>query len=174
MSFLKRIFGNANVNNKDKETYKSNATILDLLNLDLNSVPDKSFIFIRDEKNQDGNTIKIFEKKLDFKEFDIFETVELKLFETGPMNVLFKSSYPDMVSVSSLKKMVDEIYSIYGYDFNKKGAFTSEDKKEYFDEINFGMLFSRDWIEFSKYKYGVAISRNFSEIQLTIWGVGKQ
>lgn len=176
MSIFKRIFGGGNKNetkttNKDKpltqEQLKVKRTIFDFFQLDLINIPDDSFVEADVETNVVGSTVQTFYKTLDYKECDIFDEVQVYVIDGKSKNIILKSFQPESVKMDNLKKLIDELYRIYGNDWDNRGKFINKDIELYRDTV-FYALFGRIWTDNPKYKNEVLIGRDEDEISITI------
>lgn len=177
MSFFKKLFGSGENKETISEQSKPNLssskrTIFDFFQIDLNNVPDESFIAGEVEKNTSGQTVQSFRKSLNYKECELFDTIEVKVIYGATKNVFFKSFNPDKINFDALKNLIDELYLIHGNDGDNKGKFNSKDKADFID-TEFYMLFGRNWTDYPKYKYPVSVSRDKDEVSISIWGIGK-
>jgi hypothetical protein len=177
MSFLKKLFRTTEnetspSNQPTKLTSTPKRTIFDFFQIDIKSIPDDSFIAGEIEENTTGDKVQNFRKSLDYKEFGIFDTIEVKLIGDEDKNVFLKSFNPEIVNFYKLKILIDDLYLIYGNDSSDKGKFTSKDKDDYKDS-EFYMLFGRSWTDYPKYKYPVSVRRDEDEISISIWGIDK-
>ena len=98
--------------------------------------------------------------------------LKIRLIGGTNKNISFKSFDLRSVKMDALKKLIDDLYLIYGNDSSNKGKFTTKDQQE-FNDTDFYLLFGRNWGEYPKYKYPVSIGRDENGIYISIWGVGK-
>lgn len=177
MSFFKKLFGTGDNRETTAEKNQTNSkspkrTIFDFFQIDLKNIPDDSFIAGEIEENTSGQTVETFRKSLNYKEYGLFDTIEVKVIDGTNKNVFLKSFNPDRINFEALKNLIDELYLIHGNDGDNKGKFNSKDKTDYFD-TEFYMLFGRSWMDFPKYKYPVSVSRDDDEVSISIWGIDK-
>ena len=178
MGILNKLFGkNENVasssNNESATGVKLpiiKRSIYDFFTLDLRAMPDESFVEGETVTNSEGEQVQNYRKTLDYKECNIFDTVEIKVVAGKTKNVFFKSFQPEKVNMVDMKKLIDELYLIYGDDSQDKGKFTNKDINDY-NDTQFYMLFGRSWYEFPKYKYPVSVGRDDDEVSISMWGV---
>jgi len=83
--------------------------------------------------------------------------------------VLFKSFEPERVKMNDLKKLIDELYLIYGEDPDFRGKFTNKDIETYQDP-EFNILFGRTWND-EKYEHPIVVGRYDDEVSITMWSV---
>ena len=71
------------------------------------------------------------------------------------------------------KKLVDDLFMVYGPDDKQKGKFNSKDKEDFLSDDFYG-LFGRYWGTEGKIKTPIdlSIDRDVNSITLTIWGIG--
>jgi hypothetical protein len=180
MSFLKKLFGVDSVKPVPTETKNQNIihevkvkrSIFDFFEIDLKNIPDESFIEGEVEINESGQTVQNFRKNLSYKECGIFDTIEVKIIDGTGKNVFFRLFSPDRVKFDNLKKLIDELYLIYGRDSDDKGKFVNQDMVDYKD-TEFFMLFGRSWSDYPKYKYPVRVDRDEDVVSISIWGIDK-
>ncbi|MEO8085373.1 MAG: hypothetical protein ABI763_01060 [Bacteroidota bacterium] len=181
MGFLKTLFGGKEIKSpqpvlKQAMEVQSNTkrTIFEFFQIDLKSIPDDTFIPGSKELNTSGEECQTFRKTLPYKECGIFDTVEVIVIgESKNVNVFFKSFQPSNVKMDIIRKLIDELYLIYGIDSMDKGKFTDEDIENYHSN-DFYMLFGRSWTDYPKHQHPVSIGRDEGDITLSIWGVNKE
>ena len=175
MNFIKKLFGTNSSNSASTQvnaitTTNPERTIFDIFEIDIKNIPDETFVEGETEDNASAQEVQNFRKSLNYKEFGIFDTVEVKVIVGTNKNVFFKSSHPDQVNFNDLKNLIDKLYLIHGNDIDGKGKFTIKDKEDY-NDIEFYMLFGRSWTDFPKYKYPVSVTRDEEYLSIAIWGV---
>jgi len=178
MSFFKKLFGRADKpstrTNEEiiapQEQNKPKRTIFDFFQIDLENIPDETFIKGEVETNSSGDTVQNYRKVLNYKECGIFDTIEIKIIGENGKNVFFKSFQPDSIKKDALRKLIDDLYLIHGNDSSDKGRFINKDIEDYNDR-EFNMLFGRRWMDSSKYKNPVTIRRDEDEVSISIWGL---
>ena len=138
--------------------------------IDLREIPDDSFVEGELVNNTAREKVQNYRKTLENKECNIFDTVEVKIIGETSKNVFFKSFQPDKVKMEDLKKLIDELYLIYGDDSQNKGKFTKKDIDDY-NDTQFYMLFGRSWTDYPKYKIPVSVGREDEEISISMWGI---
>lgn len=179
MSFFKKLFGGNNQNEgkptipEKVEPTKVKQTIFDFFKIDLQAIPDDTFIKAEVGENSVGQSVENYRKSLDYKECGIFDTVEVKIIGGTSKNVFLKSFQPEIVKMDNLKRLIDDLYLIHGYDSSNKGKFTNKDIEDY-RSTDFYMLFGRSWMEYPKYKFPVSVGRDEDEVSISIWGVGME
>jgi hypothetical protein len=181
MGIFKTLFGSKEVNSTPPVSKqevvlqsKPRRTIFDFFEMDLKNIPDDSFIAGAIEVNTSGEQCQRFRKTLAYKECGIFDTVEVIVIgETKNVNVFFKSFQTSSIKMESLRKLIDELYLIYGDDSMDKGKFTDEDIENYHSS-DFYMLFGRSWTDYPKHEYPVSVGRDEDEASISIWGVSKK
>ena len=176
MSFFKKLFGGKEetaktkqVKSHPKEQQKIKRTITDFFEIDITNVPDDSFIEAEEDINTSGEKVQNYRKLLDKKECGIFDTIEVKVIGGNSKNVFLMTHEPEKVRMDSLKKLVDDLYMLYGVDEYNKAKFNAKDIEDYNSE-DFYMLFGRSWLEYPKYKTPVRLSRDEHEVSLAIFG----
>jgi len=179
MSFFKKIFGGQDTSSKTTSAVepvtetKIKRTIFDFFQIDLKSLPDDSYIKAETEENVSGESVEFYRKTLNYKECGLFDTVEVRIIGGTNKNISLKCFDLSSVRMENLKKLVDDLYLIYGNDSSDKGKFTNKDLEDFKDR-EFYMLFGRSWNDYPKYKYPVMISRDEDEVEIAIWGVGNE
>lgn len=163
MNFLKSLFGN---NEVKKEEVKRK--IEDFFQIDINNIPDETFILAEKETNSSGIVVQNFRKKLETKECGIFDIVEVKLIGEKGKNVFFITHSTNNINFDKMKQLFDDLYLIYGTDDQDRTKFTKADKEQFNDEM-FHLLWGRSWMESGKYQYPIAISRDENEVSFGIW-----
>lgn len=175
MNFLKKIFGlptNDPDNNMPVNSSSvSKKTIDDFFKIDLKTIPDDSFFRGPDEINIAGSTVKNFQKRLNYLECNLFDTIEIKTFDDGSKNVFFKNHDLNSINIGTVKKLIDEFYLLNGKDDTGQGSFNSKDSERFYS-TQFDVIFGRNWSEPNKYKYPnrIGIDRSNNEILLLIYG----
>ena len=179
MGFFRKLFDSGNDYNENKQTPQSQpsqepekikSTIYDFFNIDIKKIPDESFVEAGVKTNESGDSFQTFRKSLDNKECGIFDTVELHVIDGKSKNISFKTFNADFINIEKLKRLIDDLYLIYGTDDYGNGRFNNDDRLNYLDSDNF-VLFGRRWGEYPKYQNPVAVERDGNEVILTIWGV---
>jgi len=176
MNFLKKIIS-AVIKQPDFNEIDNNIagqklkrSVFDFFEIDIRSIPDDSFIAGETITNESGDKIQKFRKTLSYKECGIFDTIEVRVFESGNKNVSLMSFNANKVNINSLKKLIDDLYLIHGTDSQDRGKFTSTDNNEYYDVEN-SAFFGRRWDDPDKYKFPVSIDRDEEQISISLWGV---
>ena len=148
-------------------------TIKDFFNVQLDNIPDDTFIEGNPETNTSGQSISNFRKSLRYLECNLFDTVEIKQFEGNIKNIFFKNYELDNISIADVQKLVDDLFMVYGPDDKYKGKFNSKDKEDFLSDDFYG-LFGRYWGTEGKIKTPIdlSIDRDVNSITLTIWGIG--
>lgn len=79
-------------------------TVADLFQIDIYAMPDAFFIYQGMDKNIQGDTIKRFTKKLNYKEAGLFDILDITQFEDNSINFNLKSSdvYFDRIALVNL------------------------------------------------------------------------
>lgn len=169
MGFLRKMFRVSEKENKEGgQVNKEN--IFDFFDIDVKNIPDESFVKADGNENIEGSGVEVYRKNLSSKECGIFDVVEVFVTEEGSKNVFFKSFDCMTIKISFLKKLINDLYLIYGEDSENKGRFNNQDVVD-FNSKDFYMLFGRTWTEYPKHKYPVSISRDKHCLEIGIWGV---
>ena len=179
MHLLKKLFGpgTAKATGLDKEreaalvSITDSRTVLDIFNEDLNHICLQTFTKGKSEVQASGDIIQSYYKMLPDKEYGIFDTMYIRLIGSS-INVVFKSSRPSEVSIARMKRIINDLYSIYGNDSSNKGRYNDDDTAEYSDK-HFYVLFGRDWMDYPRYPYPVTIRRYAEEVFISIWGLSQ-
>lgn len=167
MGIFNRLFGG-----KSSESRRPRKTeIADLFQMNIKDILDDTFIIGVTENNIEGTFVKNYSKKLNYKECGIFDTVEVRVIGYTT-NVSFLNYNLSTGEISELKKLINEIYAIYGKDGEDKGVFNQQDIADW-NDVDFHPLFGRRWSDYTKFKYPVAIQRNEDSVEIAIWGTNK-
>ncbi len=147
--------------------------IRDFFSSKLDFMPDESFVEGNSEINSAGQTVNNFRKTLHFLECNLFDTIEIKQFEDRTKNIFFKNYQIDSINITSVQKLVDDLYLVYGEDDNHKGKFNTKDRNDFLSD-DFYTLFGRYWGTEGKIKTPIdlSIDRDLNSITLSIWGIG--
>lgn len=150
-----------------RETVVTDKTLASMFRLDLNNLPLHDFIEGKIEVNDNGELIQTYSKVLNYKECGIFDIVQVKLTSNQSFNIIFRCSEPDKLDDDKLRKVIDDLYEIYGQSNRPAAceAFTSDNRDQ-----QFYVLFGRDWMDYPKYKYPVSIRRYTEDVFISIWG----
>ena len=146
-------------------------TIFEFFQVDLNSIPDETFVKAETIENESSNIVEVFRKNISYKECGLFDTIEIRLIDKKCKNFSFKNYNLNTIQIDKIKILIDELYLIYGNDSSNKGKFNNKDIEEYNDK-DFYMLFGRSWSDYEKNKFPVAINRDENELEIAIWGIG--
>jgi hypothetical protein len=146
-------------------------SVLDIFTEDLGHICLETFEKGKAEVQASGDIIQSYGKVLAHREFDIFDTMYIRLIGNS-INVVFKSSRPSEVRMDKMKRVINELYALYGNDSSDKGAYNDDDAADYSDE-HFYVLFGRDWMDYPRYPYPVTIRRYSDEVFISIWGLSR-
>jgi hypothetical protein len=144
-------------------------TLTDMFRLHLNNLPLNDFTEGKIEVNANGELIRTYSKMLDYKECGVFDSVLVKLTGNKSVNIIFRCSEPALVDEDSLRRVIDDLYDIYGQDNNHSGLCGSPTSNNNSDQ-QFYVLFGRDWMDYPKYKYPVSVRRYAEDVFISIWG----
>lgn len=143
-------------------------SILNLFEINLESIPDKFFIEDPAEVDMNGNIITISSKKIQDKNFHLFEIIEAKDYGGKFSKIVLKSMRLHKVNVYALRKLINTLFKILGPDHNNKGRWCLRDFRQLYDKEN-DVLFGRSWqIETLKISCALDIDREENSITLTI------
>ncbi|GEM_PF-6599272 len=171
MNFIKKFLGIKSDNAQEiKSQFLKKENILDFFKTDPLKIPDESYIKGEIEFNSAGQEVCNYRKNLDYLEFGIFDTVEIKIIENNSKNIFYKTFKAKKVRMDNLRKLIDDIYMIYGSDNNHKSKFSNKDLNEY-KSNDLSILFGRAWTDFPKYKYPITIDKFEGELTLSIFGL---
>ncbi len=159
-----------NINPDKKQTEKKAGSVLDLFEQDFRDTPDSSFTECQLRLNNEREIIQTFKKKLHYKEYGIFDMVEIKIADRERKYVILKTYSPENIKIKNLKKLVDDLFQIYGKDDSNKSEFTELDKREYYNRQIYE-FFGRTWLDPVIHKYPAMLSRTNEKLSLTIWGI---
>lgn len=147
--------------------------ILTLFGFNIEMLPDGNFIEGSMVINHRGVLIKDYSKIFEDKTYFLFDTIEIKVFTTCS-NVFFISHKLQTTKLSSLKKLINDLYKIYGFDEFEKGSYCAKDIVDFKNkEVDF--YFVRHWkedIESGIIPCNISIDRELNSLILTIYGVG--
>ena len=142
--------------------------LTDMFRLNLNNLPLEDFTEGKIEVNVNGELIRTYSKVLDYKECGVFDTVLVKLTDNKSANIVFRCLEPALVDEDKLRKVIDDLYDIYGRDNNNAGLCDSSASNN--PDHKFYVLFGRDWMDYPKYKYPVSVRRYAEDVFISIWG----
>ncbi|QVY66850.1 hypothetical protein [Polaribacter sp. Q13] len=91
--------------------------------LDLNI--DK-FEYLCSDKNNGGTEYKIYIKKLEKLQFNLFTKIEMYEFTDGSKNVFLRSDINN-TDYDELKNFVNKLIKMYGNDFTNSGKLTEDE-----------------------------------------------
>lgn len=144
-----------------------------LFGFPLNTLPDSSFFEDPSEVNHQGalieNSSKIFKDKM----YYLFDTIEVKRFRVDCSNVFFKSYKLHKVNLYALKRLMNNLFSIYGLDSQGKGKYCANDYSLFKDK-EFYCLFGRHWENDNSECLccDLSIDREANTLTLAFFGVG--
>jgi hypothetical protein len=169
MNVFKNLFGQSKEPEHDNLQGVNKKSIHDFFKIDLDKIPDESFIEGIPQIGEDGDEFTIFRKNLNYKECEIFDTVEVLNSRLTDWTVVFKSYYWNR-KIATIQKLIDELYLLYGEDDSGRGRFNDEDKntithKDYW--------LGRIWCDKTKHHEKVIVDFNNDEISLTVFGTKK-
>lgn len=146
-------------------------TILTLFGFNIENFPDNSFIEDLPEVNIQGALINNYSKIFRDKTYALFDTIEIKHFGNC-FNVFFKSHKLNKINLYGLRKLINDLYKIYGPDSNGKGKYNTQD----FRDLNHKefSLFNRFWnmIENEKLLCDLSNDKELNTLTLVIYGIG--
>ena len=155
----------------ENQSDKIKRSIFDFFDFDISKIPDESYVEGPIEKNQSDVEIRTYRKNLNNKLFDLFDSIEVIVIGDSK-NVFFKTYDTQLSNLDPLKKLIDNLYLVYGPDDMDKGKFNPKDIEAFYVSDIYS-LFGRNWQEHNKFKFPVAITRDENEISFGIWGVQK-
>jgi hypothetical protein len=100
---------------------KKEIDFLSKIDTDINT-----FTLIGSDKNVNGTEFKIFKKKLETLEFELFDNVELYLFPDNNKNIFFTSDINN-TDYDKLKEFVNKLVKKYGVDFTNSSELTEDE-----------------------------------------------
>jgi hypothetical protein len=175
MQLLRRLFGPVHRNACTiKEGHGGSlpaTSVLDIFGEDLRHIRISTFNEGKSEVEANGDIVRNYYKELPSKEYDLFDTMQVKLMGAS-INVVFKSCDPRIKETAGIKKIIDSLYDLYGDDSTGKGRYNADDAADYRDK-HFDVFFGRDWMDYSRYPYPVAIRRSARETFVSIWGLSR-
>ena len=135
---------------------------------DLQAKPDSTFTLIERNNEILGRTIKMYHKKLDYKECDVFD--ELEIIPTGEnsQNAVLRGKEPN--NGGELCKIVMNItlalHSVFGEDDKGKGLFGPDEIRDY----NIG-VFRRCYMTRGKHKPFIDLYTEDDMLCMSILGI---
>lgn len=148
-------------------------SILNMFRMDLHAPPLHSFEEGETERDHHGDLVRNYYKKLDYKECGIFDRIQVKAGGNQAFHIIFRSSDPAAVGLSEMKRIIGDLYDIYGCDSNNKGLY-EEERAAGASEKQLYLLFGRDWMDYPRYPYPVSLRKYAEEVFISIWGLGRQ
>mgnify|MGYP006435227057 FL=1 len=125
-----------------REIRKKVNSIYEMLNIDIKSSPDESFIIGNSQINESGNKIVNYRKNLNPKELGIFDTLEIKVFEgLSNKNFIFSCRNFNKSEINKVREIVDSLFLFYGLDSDNKGKFANNE----LEEFNYDYWSGRYW-----------------------------
>jgi len=100
---------------------KTEIDFISNINTDINT-----YKFIGIDKNDNGTEFKIFKKKLETLQFELFVNAELHLFPDNSKNIFFTSDINN-TDYDELKKFVNNLVKKYGLDFTNSSELTEDE-----------------------------------------------
>jgi hypothetical protein len=144
----------------------NNKSIYTLFKYDLQAKPDSTFRESKDEVA--GKRIKRYYKKLDYKECDIFDELEIIPTDEGCQNVILRGQEP--ADGNELCKIVmditRELHMLFGADDKGKGIFAPGEINTY----NSG-IFERRYMTKGKHNPYISLYTKDKRLCLSISGV---
>lgn len=117
-----------------------NKTVYDLFQINLNELPDSSFIdegYIYDKEQRKS---RFYTKSLDYLECGVFSEIEVTIGDNFK-SVEFCSKPSTNINTKKFCELANSLYHIYGNDDSNEGIITSQ---ELIDSVNNGYL-ARFW-----------------------------
>lgn len=122
------------------ETSDKPQNILELFSFDLTKFfADNDYCEI-ESKDVEGVFMVEFEKEFPLPELDLFERVIFRLFNdksnitaSNHINVTLPAN-PRQITESKVKKLVNDLFSIYGYDDDRRGKWSDSDSTSFKDK----------------------------------------
>jgi len=132
MSFFKKLFGNRNDDNNANDYEQSvpvaPTTFEDIIEMDIDSLPDSSFTMQRDI-NIEGNIIVIFSKKLPYWQAGLFDSILLRIFNTGEINVSLNGSRYTAKQFDLIESFLSKVYKVAGKDSTGSYVLAADDRR---------------------------------------------
>lgn len=140
-------------------------SIFDFLALELINLPDDSFIKGETSINKSGVKSTRFRKNLSKKVCDIFDAIEIVVFEnSNAKNVILSTPDTTTIKIEHVKMLIDNMFLFYGTDSSHNGKFSSQDQ----EDIESLWWSGRMWGDL-KYEYPSMISMDETGYKLTIY-----
>lgn len=138
----------------------------DIFRVDFNSIPGHAFEKGEEGENKSGDRFTPYHKKLEPKACNIFEQLDIKLFEqSGDKTIIFTCHSFDEKDIEHIKTLTNELFSMYGKDSAGLGEFTSYDERSLTTEFWTGRLWTSD-----QYNYPSMMFYNEkSGLSITFW-----
>lgn len=114
---------------KSKKMVKYNS-IDELLKTDLNNFDPEKYSKGKDETNISGETVKNYYDEFVSEECGVFRYLNIKVFDNGSRNYIFYVYKPNKYKRDHLRRLVDNLYFIYGKDDSGKGKWQHHEDEE--------------------------------------------
>lgn len=150
---------------KKEDPVQKISDIYELFDIDFKNIPNGSFAKTK-EINDSGTEILIFQKSLSSLAFDLFDSLLIRAdINKKVFNYSLSKNFINSSDISTIKKLVNTIYALYGSDDQKVGLFNNTDLKE----LKAGEFWNgRNWSK--KYPKPVMLSFDDEDgVTITIW-----
>jgi hypothetical protein len=139
--------------------------VFQILGISLDEIPNDKFIKGNSETNSSGKTFTSYRRFYSDKLFDIFDLVEVKVFEgSSGKNIIISSNDNNRNNQNRIKNLVDKLFLIYGNDQLGCGRFKDEETEDLEENSWSGRL----WTD-QKFQYPILLSLDENSYSLTIW-----
>lgn len=102
---------------------------------------------------------------LDYLECGIFDKMSVRCTGQGALHITFSC---DTGTAAQLSALVADICNIYGCDSNRRGPLSREALAG-MGHLAPGTVFNRDWMDYPRYPYPVALRCHAGRAQLSVW-----
>lgn len=162
MKFIKKLF-------QKNETLKlvPGRSVYDFFSFNFKYIPDFSYEKVCEQVSKGGNINALYRKRLDYLEYGLFDTVEVKVYGTFDQKSVSLVRYDiDNISLTQLEQLVIECYNCYGMDdsYSSRGSFDETDKIA----IQRKQWAGRMWTG-AHHKPGAMILLDNEKLEMVIW-----
>lgn len=142
--------------------------ILSLFNFSLETDFAKVVLEQDSEVNLNGDFVRIFTRRFQDKKYRLFEEIAVKDFGTYT-NIILRSKRYSIFCFRGLKKLINDLYSIYGSD-HLKGKYSYRDFHDLSDkEMDFVSLRNWSGIENELLPVHISIDKEIKTIEMVIF-----
>lgn len=145
MRLFKNIFNKSNGEFSDPKTESILKSVPGLFNMDILNIDYDIFTGGNRELNSEGVEIKTYRRILNYKECELFDTVEVIYFTPTTHNIIFKNSNWNR-NIRPLRKLIDNLYLLLGDDIELRGRFNNDDEECLINKkVWMGRMWNEPW-----------------------------